>query len=64
MKAAAEFGKSLMAFANLFTVLIFFQAAWQEADVDIAVLGGVAWLLAHIMAFGLIAFANRQERKV
>ena len=41
MKAAAKFGKSLMAFANLFTVLIFFRAAWQDTNVNVAVIGGI-----------------------
>ena len=63
MKAAAEFGKSLMAFANLFTVLIFFQAAWQEADVVIALRGVGVWLLAHIIAFALIAVTNIHRSK-
>ena len=61
MKAVAEFGKSLMAFANLFTVLIFFQAAWQEADIDVALRGGAAWLLTHLIALGTIAVANKLE---
>ena len=64
MKAAAEFGESSMAFANLFTVLIFFQAAWQEADAVIALRGVGVWLLAHTIAFGLIAFSNGPERSI
>ena len=64
MRALAELGKSLMAFTNLFTVLIFFQAAWQEADVNIALSGSLMWFLFHFIAFGLIAFANKQERRI
>ena len=51
-----------MAFANLFTVLIFFQAAWQEADIDLALVGIALWLLANAIAFGLIAIANFRLR--
>ena len=50
-----------MAFANLFTVLIFFQAAWQEADIDVALRGGAAWFLTHLIALGTIAIANKLE---
>ena len=63
MKAAAEFGKSSMAFANLFTVLIFFQAAWQGANVNIAAFGFLMWFLAHIIAFALIAVTNIHRSK-
>ena len=64
MRALAEFGKSLMAFTNLCTVLIFFQAAWQDANVNIALSGCLMWFLFHFIAFGLIAFANRQEKMI
>ena len=64
MKTAAKFDKSLMAFANLFTVLIFFQAAWQDTNVNVAVIGGIVWLASHTIALALIAYANKQERAI
>ena len=62
MNAVAEFGKSLMAFANLFTVLIFFQAAWQQADPNLALFGGMMWFLTQTIAFGIIAAADFNQR--
>ena len=55
MNAIAEFGKSLMSFANLFTVLIFFQAAWGEGQIAIAGLGFATWLLTHCIGMLMIA---------
>ena len=53
-----------MAFANLFTVLIFFQAAWQDTNINVAVIGGIVWLSSHTIALALIAYANKQERAI
>ena len=58
MNAIAEFGKSLMAFANLFTVLIFFQAAWGQEQVATAALGLTAWFLAHCIGMLMIAISD------
>ena len=58
MNAIAEFGKSLMAFANLFTVLIFFQAAWGQEQIATAALGLAAWFLAHCIGMLMIAISD------
>ena len=62
MNAIAEFGKSLMAFANLFTVLIFFQAAWQDSGFKAVLIGCILWLIVNSFGILLILLASSHRR--
>ena len=51
-----------MAFANLFTVLIFFQAAWQDSGFKAVLIGCILWLIVNSFGILLILLASSHRR--
>ncbi len=61
MEGLKEIGKSILAFANIVTALIFLKSFWitsHQADL----LSGVAfWLSSYLIGFALINYAERKQ---